>query len=116
MPRGAIFTSVGLRCKHHNDFIGPNGACLKCKVLERNLSLTPAFDVFCNWSYPNRFEKGKIYTVKWVIKDATSFVKTHIEGYCFQNEDGSIHPFVMDAFDFIPLQYLNDNNQDSWLV
>ncbi|SRR6266702_381929 len=116
MSRGALFTAVWSRCPEHNTLLEPNETkCDKCKLIERNLSLTPPFDVYCTGPKWGRFETGHTYEVVWIIKDAINKYGTKVSGYCFENEDDSIYEHILDTLDFIPLRYLTADFKDSWL-
>lgn len=77
------------------------------------MALTPPFDVYCIEN-TYEFNKDGVYTVVWVV---TSGREEHwtLKGYCFEAEDGSIIPRVLDPLKFIPLKYLTDDHRDAWV-
>ena len=116
MASGATFTSTWARCKEHGTLLEPNETmCQKCKIIQRNMALTPPFDVYCIEDGYNLVEKGNTYTVYWVVYDGREARDIQISGYALKNEDGSVADEVLAADKFIPCQYLTKDNKDSWL-
>ncbi len=116
MARGALFTGIWSRCPEHNNLLEPGEIiCSKCKLVQRNLSLTPPFPVYAKTDYWNKFKEGNVYEVYWIIKDALNQYGIKVSGYVFQNEDKSLWEHVADPLIFIPIQYLTEDNKDKWL-
>lgn len=115
MARGATFTGVWARCPQHSlRLLEPNEEmCFECRLVERNLALTPPFDVYCTET-TYEAEKDMVYTVIWVITSGRDEYWA-IKGYCFEAEDGSVIPHVYDSLKFIPVQYMTDDHKDSWV-
>lgn len=115
MAKGATFTSVWARCPNHQLRVldKDDEKCFECVLIERNLSLSPPFDVYC---IDNTYEakKGDILTVVWVIIEGRD-EHWPIKGYCFEAEDGSILSHVYDPMKFIPMKFITKDNKDSWV-
>src|SRR5260370_3106618 len=95
MARNALFTSTWARCPEHGTLLEPNESqCMNCKIIERNLSLIPPFPVYSKMSYWGKFETGHVYTVFWVVRDATNQFGNKLSGYVFENEDKSVWEHV----------------------
>lgn len=77
------------------------------------MALSPPFDVYCIED-THEFKKGKVYPVSWVIVQGREEYFA-LRGYCFEAEDGSIIPRVIDPLKFIPVKYLTDDHKDSWV-
>jgi|SRR6266853_3142480 len=107
-----IFEGARSRCKKHSfNLLGPDQVeCGDCELNRRNLSFQPPFDVKCNRSFMG-VNKDNIYTVLWVIKEASKQYSDHISGYVFKDVKGGINPNIYDATDFTPVVFLKDEKE-----
>jgi hypothetical protein len=117
MANKVTFTSVWARCREHGKLLEPDEEeCFDCRIIQRNLAMTPPFDVLCVDSTYGIVDKGKVYEVVWVIRDGREKRDNEIKGYVFAVAKGSgLIPEVFPAEKFIPLKYLaKDGKSDSW--
>src|ERR1700682_3609925 len=112
MPSGPVFEASWARCLEHKTLLEPGEEkCIKCKILERNLSLTPKFKVYCIHDEWGEVKAGTDYEVVWIIKDGR---RQHgdLMGYVFEFDDNSMNDHVFDALNFIPHEFLTDDLKD----
>ena len=112
-----LFTGARARCrKHSNVVLGiDEEMCLDCRIIERNLSMRPPFDVLCTNTWWG-FNKDEDYTVFWVIRDGKKEYDNKLCGYVFKDKWGHLAEHVYDVKDFIPHLYLTDDKKDEWRV
>jgi hypothetical protein len=118
MPSKTTFTSVWVRCHEHARLLDTDETeCFECKIIQRNLAMTPPFDVLCIDNTYGIVDKGKIYEVVWVIRDGREKRDNELKGYVFAVAKGmGLISEVFPAEKFIPLKYLaKDGKSDSWL-
>jgi hypothetical protein len=116
MPSAPIFEAVWARCLQHKTLLEPGeDKCLKCKIRERDLSLIPPFQVYCTASEWGEAKIGETYEVEWVIKQARrSYGES--TGYAFKFNSESVNDHIFDSDNFIPYEFLTEENKDSWLI
>jgi hypothetical protein len=116
MPSGPIFEATWARCLQHKTLLEPGEErCFKCQLLERNLSLVPPFKVYCTHDEWEEVKTGDVYEVVWVIKSGRRNYGDDLAGYVFKFDDESMNDHVFDAENFIPVEFLTENNKDSWV-
>lgn len=117
MAKGALFTAVWARCPQHQSVVLEPGEqeCINCKIVRRNFSLRPPFKVYATAPFWGKFEVGHIYEVHWIVKDMVDEYGMTKSGFIFQNQDKSIWEHLGDPTVFIPVEFLTEDNKDSWL-
>lgn len=102
-----IFEGVSARCKNHSTLLPPGEReCEECKLIRRNLSLNPPFDVIANKTYFG-VKKDTLYTVVWLIRDGVRDNNVKLRGYVFKDKDGKPCEHVYDPVDFTPIAFLD---------
>jgi hypothetical protein len=106
------------RCREHSGTVLSinEDKCIECRIIERNLNMKPPFKAKCvdgGWG----FQKGETYDVFWVLRDVINDFGTRKSGYVFKSGGSHfINEHIMDADDFCPVLYLNDEGEDEWRV
>lgn len=104
-----IFEGVSARCKNHSKLLSPGESeCDECKLIRRNLSLNPPFDVIANRTYLG-IKKDSPYTVVWVIRDGLKANDGKLRGYVFKDNNGKLVDQVYDPLDFTPVAFLDED-------
>jgi hypothetical protein len=115
MPSGPVFDAVWARCLNHKTLLEPGEReCFQCRILERNLSLKPPFRVLCICPEWGEAKPGEYYDVFWVIKTGMREYG-ELMGYAFSADKESVNDHVFDAENFIPVEFLTQDNKDSWV-
>lgn len=115
MANGPVFDSAWVRCFKHKTLLEEGEEkCLRCKIIERNLSLKPPFDVYCIHHEWGEVKPGTTYKVVWVIKSGQRDFGDLV-GYGFAWDKDSINDHIFDAENFIPVEFLTEDKKDSWL-
>ena len=110
----AIFEGARSRCKRHADqLLAPNQIeCPTCKIIRRNLSFQPPFDVRCDRGGFG-CKQGTIYTVVWVIREGAKEYSENAYGYTFYEENTKkILDRIYDPIDFTPVACLSDEERE----
>jgi hypothetical protein len=104
------------RCREHSGTVLSidEDKCIECRIIERNLNMKPPFKALCI-DAGFGFQKGEVYDVFWVLRDVINEYGTRKSGYVFKSPATRfINEHIMDADDFVPVLYLNDDDEDEW--
>lgn len=107
-----IFEGARATCwRHPNVNLMPDEAeCDICKIIRRNLSLTPPFQVLCTRTHFS-VKEGKEYQVVWVIRDGAKQHNDATMGYVFRDTEGHLVDQVYDPLAFIPVKFLEKEDK-----
>lgn len=112
MAKDAMFTKVWSRCPQHKNTIlkANQKKCTLCEILERDMALTPPFEVVCVDETPKALTKDRVYTVKWIIYEGRN-EEGMIRGYVLDAGDDNVFPIIVPPESFIPLQYMKKKEE-----